>query len=159
MCIVHTVEKPIDLVEFETMLLGRYSLASLGRVGRLDRSAYTLLSRLQMQGPMSIGELSDALGLDASTLNRQTAAMMRSGLAERIPDPAGGIARKFRVTDEGDTQLREEREAAMGHLAEILSDWSPAQVTTLVDTLERFNSAIERYHGRPWPRPSGHRAP
>jgi DNA-binding MarR family transcriptional regulator len=152
---VHNVDKPLDLLEFETMLFGRYSLASRGRVGRLDRSAYTLLSRLQMQGPMSIGELSDALGLDASTLNRQTAAMMRSGLAERIPDPDGGIARKFRVTADGEGSLREERAAAIGHLDEILAEWSPAQVAALVEHLERFNSAIERYHGRPWPRPSG----
>jgi DNA-binding MarR family transcriptional regulator len=155
MCNVQNVDKPIDLLEFETMLFGRYSLASRGRAGGLDRSAYTLLSRLQMQGPMSIGELSDALGLDASTLNRQTAAMMRSGLAERIPDPGGGIARKFRVTAEGENRLREERAAAIGHLGEILADWSPAEVTALVDYLERFNSAIERYLGRPWPRPSG----
>lgn len=154
MCSVHNVDKPIDLLEFETMLFGRYSLASRGRGGqRLDRSAYTLLSRLHMQGPMSIGELSDALTLDASTLNRQTAALMRSGLAHRIPDPAGGIARKFQITAEGNSRLRAQRTEAIDSLSDILADWSVADVTALVHYLERFNSAIERYHGHPWPRP------
>lgn len=89
-------------VEYEQMLLARHSLASYNRVlHTLDRSAYILLSLVRVKGPMSIGELSEALGLDASTLNRQTAAAMRSGLLERIPDPDGGIARKFSVTQEG----------------------------------------------------------
>lgn len=41
--------------------------------------------RLEVQGPMSIGELSDAFGLDASTLNRQAAAVLRAVPAERVP--------------------------------------------------------------------------
>lgn len=55
---------------------------------------------------MSIGQLSDAFGLDASTLNRQTAAMLRGNLVERIADPDGGIARKFRITAEGERRPR-----------------------------------------------------
>lgn len=144
--------KPTDLLEFEAMLFGRYSLISRRGDGRLDRSAYTLLSRLRMEGPMSIGQLSEALGLDVSTLNRQTAAMVRAGLAERIPDPAGGIARKFRVTSEGEAQLESERAQSIHHLDAILADWSEGDVASLAGWLERFNTAIERYHGRPWPR-------
>lgn len=92
-------------VEYEQMLLSRYGLqqhrAARGKDGGLERSAYILLSRLRVQGPMSIGELSEALGLDASTVNRQTAAVVHTGQAERIADPAGGMARKFRITDRG----------------------------------------------------------
>ena len=101
-------------LELETMLLGRH-LAPLRRPRsedrRLERSGYTLLSRLRVQEPMSIGELSDALGLDVSTLNRQTAALTRSGYLERVPDPDGGMARKFRVTQAGVEQLESDRRA------------------------------------------------
>lgn len=88
------VDKPLDLLEFETMLLGRHMHMLNPRARgageeRLDRSAYVLLSRIQAQGPMSIGEFSEAFGLDASTLNRQTAAMVRAGVVERMPDPEG----------------------------------------------------------------------
>ena len=45
----------------------------------------------------------------APTVNRQTAAMPRTGVAERITDPDDGMARKLRTTREG-RRLREERE-------------------------------------------------
>jgi predicted transcriptional regulator len=54
-----------------------------GLHGRLDRSACLLLSRIQAEGPMTIGGLSAAFGPDVSTLNRQTAAMLRAGIVER----------------------------------------------------------------------------
>ncbi|MFE0646130.1 MarR family winged helix-turn-helix transcriptional regulator [Streptomyces sp. NPDC058877] len=151
------VDKPTHLVEFETMLLGRHSHLYAPRPraagGNLDRSAYVLLSRIRMHGPMSIGQLSEAFGLDASTLNRQTAAMLRSGVVERIPDPDGGIARKFRITKEGERRLRADRNANIEGLERVMEDWSPEDVDRFAGYLERFNRDIERLEGRPWPRP------
>ncbi|GAA2079262.1 MarR family winged helix-turn-helix transcriptional regulator [Actinomadura alba] len=149
------MDKPTHLIEYETMLLGRHNLTSRSRrEGRLlDRSAYILLSRIGMEGPMSIRQLSDAFGLDASTLNRQTAAMLRDGLVERIPDPNGGIARKFRITDEGERRLDREREVIVSGLEKILDQWTPEEVTSFAAYLQRFNTDIERLAGRPWPRP------
>lgn len=151
------MEKPVGRVEFETMLLGRHSHLYNPRTratgGRLDRSAYVLLSRIQMDGPMSIGQLSEAFGLDASTLNRQTAAMLRAGLVERIPDPDGGLARKFRISAEGEHQLDADRADYTGGLEKVFSDWAPEDVATFADFLQRFNGDIERLEGHPWPRP------
>ncbi|MFS0691544.1 MarR family winged helix-turn-helix transcriptional regulator [Streptomyces nitrosporeus] len=144
-------------VEYEQMLLSRYGLqqhrAGHGGGRRLERSAYVLLSRLRVQGPMSIGELSDALGLDASTLNRQTAAVVRARQAERIPDPAGGTARKFRITEEGSRLLDEERERTAETLERVMAEWPEQDVAAFAGYLKRFNAGIERLSGRPWPRP------
>jgi len=149
-------EKPVDLVEFETMLLGRYmhllSPKARGAVGRLDRSAYILLSRIQAEGPMSIGQLSAAFGLDASTLNRQTAAMLRAGIVERIPDPEGGIARKFAMTEEGERRLAADRAENRQGLAKVLADWTAEEVADFAAQLSRLNRDVERLDGRPWPR-------
>lgn len=143
------MRKPTELLEFETMLFGRFSLIPRKVVDNgLDRSAYLLLSLLRVEGPMSIGQLSDALGLDVSTLNRQTAALLRSGVAERIPDPDGGIARKFRITAEGASRLDSERAQSIHHLDAILADWSEEEITTLATGLARFNTAIEHYRDR-----------
>lgn len=101
---------------------------------------------------MSIGQLSDAFGLDASTLNRQTARLMKRGLLRRIPDPAGGIARKFELTDDGRERLERERAMRLGGITEILAAWDTSDVETLSTLLRRFNDDIEDRDGRPWPR-------
>ncbi|WP_024799511.1 MarR family winged helix-turn-helix transcriptional regulator [Nocardia sp. BMG51109] len=149
------MEKPTDRVEFETMLLSRHTLNPRYRSDstRLERSAYILLCRLSIEGPMSIGQLSEAFGLDASTLNRQTAALLRSGLVERIPDPEGGMARKFRISDKGEKSLTTERNANIDGLNRVLRDWSAEDVAAFADYVQRLNTDIERIGGRPWPRP------
>ncbi|WP_299539188.1 MarR family winged helix-turn-helix transcriptional regulator [uncultured Streptomyces sp.] len=149
---------PTHRVEYEQMLLARHGLVEHHRHGRaktdrLDRSAYILLSRLRAQGPMSIGELSEAFGLDASTLNRQTAAVMRAGLAERIPDPQGGMARKFRISEQGAERLDGERELILASLDRVMADWTSDEVAAFAHCLQRFNTDIERLAGSPWPRP------
>ncbi|WP_280238603.1 MarR family winged helix-turn-helix transcriptional regulator [Nocardia abscessus] len=149
------MDKPVPSVEFETMLLGRHSLSAKTRrgSGHLDRSAYTVLSRLRVQGPMSVGELSEAFGLDTSTLHRQTTAMRKAGLIERIPDPDGGMARKFRITTEGGRQLDAERAYNVHALETVLADWTAEDVAAFAGFLQRFNTDIERIDKRPWPRP------
>ncbi|MEV4996165.1 MarR family winged helix-turn-helix transcriptional regulator [Streptomyces niveus] len=143
-------------VEYEQMLLSRHTYLNQkgGRRkdGVLERSAYILLSRIRLQGPMSIGELSDAFGLDASTLNRQTAAVMRAGFVERIADPDGGMARKFRITETGARVLDEEREGIVRSLDRVMTEWPEEDIAAFAAYLKRFNTDIERLAGRPWPR-------
>ena len=151
------MDGPTHEVEFEQMLLSRHGLphdrGARRKGGVMERSAYILLSRIRVQGPMSIGELSEAFGLDASTLNRQTAAAMRAGLLDRIPDPEGGLARKFRLTDEGARLLDEERDGLVSGLERVMADWPDEDIAAFAAYLRRFNTDIERLAGRPWPRP------
>ncbi|MFE9118786.1 MarR family winged helix-turn-helix transcriptional regulator [Streptomyces sp. NPDC007172] len=119
---------------------------------RLERSAYLLLSRIDTQGPMSIGQLADAFGLDTSTVNRQTAALLRCGLAERVPCPDGGMARKLRITTEGARRLEADREVNRACLARVVADWSPEEIRELADVLVRLNRSAEALEGRDWPR-------
>lgn len=150
------MDRPTEQIEYETMLLGRHShlvAEPAERDERLERSGYILLSRVRVDGPMTIRQLSDAFGLDPSTLNRQTSALMRAGLLERIPDPDGGIARKFRITALGERRLDEHRDDILTGLDKIMADWSGDDITAFAGFLRRFNTDIERLTGRPWPRP------
>lgn len=143
-------------LERELMLLARHSVTSpRGKRGGglMDRSAYLLLSRIELDGPMSVAELSEAFGLGVSTLNRQTSAMLRAGLVDRVPDPDGGIARKFRITPVGRDRLHKERDVVVNGLGRVLEHWTPEEIDAFTGALERFNSDVERYVGRPWPRP------
>ncbi|NGO76503.1 MarR family transcriptional regulator [Streptomyces sp. YC504] len=149
------MDKPSHLVEFEHMVLGRHQVSSAKlrkEQGRLERSAYVMLSRIRIQGPMSIGELSEAFQLDASTVNRQTAHAVRAGLLRRIPDPDGGMARKFRLTPEGEREVDGERDTRVGELDQVFEDWSANDVETFARYLQRFNTSVERLSGQPWPR-------
>jgi DNA-binding MarR family transcriptional regulator len=140
-------------IEYEQMLLARHSLVTVNRQHLLERSAYILLCRIEVQGRMSISELSEALGLDVSTLNRQTAAAMRAGLLERIADPDGGIARKFVITEQGSELLVAQRSMMRNGLDKLMSEWSDEEIATFGAFLRRFNMDIERHTGRIWPRP------
>ncbi|MEU1526588.1 MarR family transcriptional regulator [Nocardia rhamnosiphila] len=144
---------PMDLVEIETMIFSRFSTASRHSGDPvLDRSAYLLLSRIDATRPMSINELSVALGLNPSTVTRQAAAAVRGGILQRIPDSAGGLARKYELTDEGRQRLAAQRRAHRGFLAEVLRDWSSDDVTAFAAYLRRFNSDVENRQGFAWPR-------
>lgn len=143
-----------DRIEFETLLLARHIGRHRRAEGHLDGSAYILLTRIHMQGPMSVGELREAFGLDTSTLSRQTTAMLGSGLVERIPDPDGGMARKFRLTAEGLRRLDEERASNVSGTERVLEDWTPEDRAALATLLRRFNLDVERRAGRSWPRPA-----
>ncbi|MGP2436582.1 MarR family winged helix-turn-helix transcriptional regulator [Streptomyces sp. JW3] len=101
---------------------------------------------------MSVPDLVEAFGLAPSTFTRQTTALLRDRLVERTLDPNGGIARKFRITDEGRARLRADRDAIVTGLADVLGDWPADRLTRFVADLERFNTDIEQRTGRPWPR-------
>lgn len=144
----------LEKLERELMLLSRHQvLARRERdPDRLERSAYLLLCRINTEGPMSIGQLAEAFGLDTSTVNRQTAALLRCGLAERVADPDGGMARKLCITVEGARRLAEDREVNQSCLARVVGDWSPEEVRELENLLVRLNRSAEALEGRFWPR-------
>jgi DNA-binding MarR family transcriptional regulator len=149
-------QEPRDRLELETMLLSRYLLPnrrySGERTRHLERSAYTLLSRVVAEGPMSLSELSEALGLDVSTLNRQTSAMTKTGNLERVSDPAGGMARKFQATKVGRERLEADRKANVDGLGVVTASWSDEEIDAFVGMLRRLNADLEDIDGRPWPR-------
>lgn len=146
----------IAAIEFETLAFARHITSAVGRARGdepvLEGSAYTLLSLIAAGGPSSIGTLSEVTGLDASTLNRQTAALVRDGYVERVADPAGGIARVFKLTFSGQMTLEYEQAQSRSALARTLDDWSTKERADLARVLRHLNESIERRYAKPWPR-------
>ncbi|QAY71583.1 MarR family winged helix-turn-helix transcriptional regulator [Xylanimonas protaetiae] len=148
-------EAPAGRIEQGGLVFSRHLLGMSGgrRTGAtLTQSAYLLLACLDAGGPMSIAELAGAIGLETSTMNRQTAALVREGWAERIPDPAGGLARKFRPTAAGRQAFEEERAARVAGIERIAGDWSAGDLDAFATLLDRFNLAVERRRKSHWPR-------
>lgn len=138
----------IEHIEYEQMLLSRFTVAQHRNGQGLDRSVYLLLSRIDGHGPLSISELSQNFRLDASTLQRQTTVAIREGLLERILDPQGSAARKFALTPHGQTRLREVRQYSVNSLEGIMAGWPDEDVRTFAELMHRFNESIEEYRER-----------
>lgn len=145
----------LDRLSFELTLLSRhYNTYSARRPGfRLDRSAFLILTRLEMATALSLRELAEAFRLDISTINRQVAAMSRQHLVVRVPDPDGGVARKVRASAEGLELLAHDRALGRQGMEKVVADWSEADIALLGSLVARFNADIERREANPWPRP------
>ncbi|WP_334123082.1 MarR family winged helix-turn-helix transcriptional regulator [Glutamicibacter sp.] len=130
-------------IEYEQMLLSRYTIAQHRHSGGMDRSVYLIMSRIDGSGPMSIAELSHALRLDSSTLQRQVTVAIKDGYLERIPDPEGHVARKIALTRYGNERLADARGASIDALEQIMEDWSAKDIEQFAHLLHRFNNDIE----------------
>ncbi|MER7012779.1 MarR family winged helix-turn-helix transcriptional regulator [Saccharopolyspora sp. NPDC000359] len=150
-------KRTLNDLERELSLFARHYLANRQvRAGQqLDRSGYLLLTRLEISGAMSLKQLAETFRLDISTINRQVGALLKQGLVERFPDPDGGLARKFRPTEEGLRLLAADRERSREGVEMVVSDWPQDELATFVTLLTRFNSDIEELEGNPWPREHG----
>lgn len=142
----------LEGIERELMLIARHHVMGKRRGDGMERSAYLLLTRLEVEGPMSIGQLAEAFRLDTSTVNRQVAALLRAGDAERIADPDGGLARKLRITEGGAERLAGERATHCHGLERVLASWDEGERRELFEVLTRFNRSVENVEGREWPR-------
>ncbi|MFF9351933.1 MarR family winged helix-turn-helix transcriptional regulator [Streptomyces sp. NPDC014734] len=138
-------------LERELTLLSRHFVAARGpRIGQgLDRSAYVLLTRLETGDPLTLKELAHTFQVDISTINRQISAMLRNGLVERIADPEGGVARKFRPTAPGLERLEADRAISRAGTARLIeaSGWDSARTGQFLALLIEFNQGIEKLEG------------
>ncbi|MDV7245743.1 MULTISPECIES: MarR family winged helix-turn-helix transcriptional regulator [Rhodococcus] len=141
-------------IENELTLLSRHYVHSQRAGLQIDRSAYLLLSRLELEHPVTLKELSEAFRLDISTINRQIGALLRRGLVERVPDPDGGLARKVQATDLGLEHLRSDRQLSRSGVERVIGGWSDGDREELRRLLSKFNAEVENLEGRSWPRRS-----
>ncbi|QBJ97737.1 MarR family transcriptional regulator [Rhodococcus sp. ABRD24] len=140
-------------IEYELALLSRYYAVANQRRGRLlDRSAYIILGRLEVESPASLRMLAEAFRLDISTVNRQVSSLLKKGLVEQVADLDGGAARRFRPTALGLECLEADRALNEEGIELVLGAWGEADIRELRDCLVRFNRSVEQCEGAPWPR-------
>ncbi|MEV0264661.1 MarR family winged helix-turn-helix transcriptional regulator [Streptomyces sp. NPDC050617] len=140
-------QRRLNDFERELTLLSRHFIASRGPRARqtLERSAYVLLTRLETGEPLTLKELAHTFHVGISTINRQVSAMMRKGLVERIPDPDGGMARKYRPTALGLERLRADRAVTIEGAARLIeaTQWTDETTQRFLTLLSELNQSIE----------------
>lgn len=97
-----------------------------------------LLAMLAEEGPFRAGEIAAVLGVNPSTVSRQVAGLVRSGLVERRADPEDGRASPLVVTAAGRRVLDLERRRRATQVGDALAAWSPEARARFADLLGRF---------------------
>jgi DNA-binding MarR family transcriptional regulator len=141
--------RALDAIEFQSAVLVR-NLEMIRRRGDLyieaDRAGYLLLRVLDERGPMDIGALAGALGLDPSTTGRQVNGVERAGFVERTTAPADRRRSVIALTERGVDAMAAVRRRRLDGTAEMLDDWTETDLRHMAVLLSRYNAAIvQRY--------------
>jgi DNA-binding MarR family transcriptional regulator len=111
---------------------------ALGEVG-LRATSYAILSRLDSDGPLSIGNLADRLALDRTTCSRELDPLVESGLVQLDV----GSDRRQRVaalSDAGAAKLAEARPLWLGVQGQVRGTYGEPQTADLLERLRELLS-------------------
>ncbi|WP_430542637.1 MarR family winged helix-turn-helix transcriptional regulator [Streptomyces iconiensis] len=118
-------------------------LGGLGHArNSMDRAAYLLLNRLDQEGPMGVKALAAGMGIDSSTVTRQVAPLVESGLVKRTSHPEDGRAVVLQLSPRGESRLEEVRSSRRRLMELITTGWSEEERETFCSLLTRFNTAM-----------------
>jgi DNA-binding MarR family transcriptional regulator len=122
----------------------------LGGVGKarnsMDRAAYLLLNRLDNEGPMGVKALAEGMGIDSSTVTRQVAPLVDSGLVKRTSHPEDGRAVVLALSPRGRGRLDEVRTSRQQLMSVVTEGWTETEREIFCELLGRFNVALSDYH-------------
>ncbi|MEU4927954.1 MarR family transcriptional regulator [Streptomyces yokosukanensis] len=149
----------LDTLQHEVAVFARRAEQTrLGGVGQvrnsMDRAAYLLLNRLDKEGPMGVKALAASMGIDSSTVTRQVAPLVDSGLVKRTSHPEDGRAVVLQLSPRGCTRLEEVRSSRRQLMAELTQDWAPEEREDFCTLLTRFNHALSARMTVPGPGPA-----
>ena len=123
-----------------TRLKERFQAERSIEIGQLD--ALDLLVDRGEAG-LRMGDLADALRVDASTATRAVDRLVQAGFAERTTDPEDGRRVLARVSDKGEALHRELAEGRQDMLERMLQGFSDEDRQRLADLMERFVHALD----------------
>ncbi|MEU0673151.1 MarR family transcriptional regulator [Streptomyces sp. NPDC006172] len=137
----------LDTLQHEVAVFARRAEQTrLGGVGQvrnsMDRAAYLLLNRLDSEGPMGVKALAASMGIDSSTVTRQVAPLVDTGLVKRTSHPEDGRAVVLQLSPRGMSRLEEVRSSRRRLMAELTQDWEPEERESFCMLLTRFNGAL-----------------
>lgn len=126
----------MDSVVLALMAIGRLMRQRL-EGDQLDPGVFWLLKDIAAR-PRRVTDLAGCANLDTSTVSRHVAQLDRTGIVERIPDPADGRAHQIQLTDLGRQRLHDGLARRRDLLARALTDWEPDDIARLDHLLGRL---------------------
>ncbi|WP_030668269.1 MarR family winged helix-turn-helix transcriptional regulator [Streptomyces rimosus] len=143
----HTDTALLDALQHQVAVFARRAEQSrLGGVGQarnsMDRAAYLLLNRLDKEGPMGVKALAAGMGIDSSTVTRQVAPLVDSGLVNRASHPEDGRAVVLQLSERGQSRLEEVRASRRALMALVTEEWTEEERDAFCALLTRFNASL-----------------
>jgi DNA-binding MarR family transcriptional regulator len=117
-----------------TRLVNRHYDRVLAPAG-ITTTAYSLLSRLDREGPQPIGVLAGRLAMDRTTLSRELRPLVEDGLVAAKPDKADSRRRIVALTRSGRGKLERARPLWRRAQDELYGTFGAERTTRLMDEL------------------------
>lgn len=104
------------------------------------------IAELHRRGPLTQKELTDALGLQKSTVSRLVGQLEAADLALRDANPADGRSVVVALTPNGTRRARRLADARCALFADLLAQLSPADRRVAIEGLTRLEEAARARH-------------
>ena len=109
----------------------------------LSTNAYSILARLDGEGPLSVGSLAARLAMDRSTLSREVEPLISAGLVSAAHDDSDRRRRILDLSSEGAARVSGARPLWAQAQLELAAEFGSARVDGLVGELRALVGAGE----------------
>jgi len=117
--------------------------ARLASTADADVAPLFLLVKLVKDGPRRAKDLAELMCADQSTVSRQVAALVKTGLIRREADPEDGRASILVPTDPGERRVQEFLQGRGKAVEPIIGDWSAADRRQFQRLLQKYVATLE----------------
>ena len=107
----------------------------------LSTNGYSILARLGRLGPLPLGALATALGVDRTTLSRELAPLEQAGLVDAAADPADRRRRVLRLSAAGRVRVKRAYPLWERAQAELAAEFGAERTEALVGELNALAGA------------------
>lgn len=101
-----------------------------------------LMGLLMDNGPMTMGALSDEMGVTATNITALVDALEKDGLAERKPHPTDRRAIMIQATAKAEKKLSEGCDVFKDRVSELFSDFNKTEQEQFRQYLDRMRAAL-----------------
>ena len=108
-----------------------------------ETTALFPLVRLVKEGPQRAKELAESMNADPSTVSRQVATLVRTGMVERKADPDDGRASILVPTELGVCRVQEHFVNRGQMIEPMIADWPADDRSEFLRLLRRYTDSLE----------------
>jgi DNA-binding MarR family transcriptional regulator len=108
----------------------------------MQPASYLLLAWLIDEGPVRASAIAESFEIDKGAISRQIVHLEELGLVTRTPDPDDGRATLVAASEDAVRRMEDVADHRRKWLDEQLGEWSSAELDDFVDSLARYNRAL-----------------